>query len=155
MKKLIIALALLSAMSPQPASAQIIPIPPPAIEKIIDLASAAYGVATTTLAGVLYIESGYNPNAIGDHGTSFGCAQIHAPAHPDISLDQMFDPWFSINYLAEQISKGNGWMWTGYRMLKVIPNQSTSNGLIDSEHVILFSAAGDFPELKVVQLDRA
>ncbi|MCL4512643.1 MAG: transglycosylase SLT domain-containing protein [Candidatus Eremiobacteraeota bacterium] len=33
-------------------------------------------------------ESGFNPSAVGDNGTSFGLGQVHTPAHPDYNVQQ-------------------------------------------------------------------
>ena len=71
-----------------------------------------YDVSASLLDHVIFCESGGNPKAIGDHNTSFGLVQIHLPAHKDITKDQAFDPAFSIEYLAKEISENHGSMWT-------------------------------------------
>jgi hypothetical protein len=48
---------------------------------------------------------------------SWGLSQIHLPSHPSISLSQATDPDFSLNFMAENLSKGNGNMWTCYRKM--------------------------------------
>lgn len=57
-------------------------------------------------------ESHFNCNAIGDHGTSYGCWQIHLPAHPDISADQAKDPIFSTEWSMHQLAQGNCKIWS-------------------------------------------
>ena len=74
-----------------------------------------YGVNRSLLAQIIKCESGSNPNAVGDHGTSFGLVQIHLPAHPNITKEQALDPEFSTDYLAKQISIGNANMWSCYK----------------------------------------
>jgi hypothetical protein len=65
----------------------------------------------------LKCESKLNPAAVGDYGTSFGVAQIHLPAHPDITRAEALDPFFSINYAAREFAGGNASMWSCYRKL--------------------------------------
>jgi len=43
-------------------------------------------------------ESGYNLNAVGDHGTSLGLYQIHMPAHPSVTRECAFDLQCSTAY---------------------------------------------------------
>lgn len=52
---------------------------------------------------------------VGDRERSHGCAQIHEPAHPEISREQALDPVWSFTYLAENLAKGNGGIWTTYQ----------------------------------------
>lgn len=66
---------------------------------------------------IIHCESSGNPNAIGDNGQSYGLAQIHLPSWPDISKEQALDPEFAINFLAEKLSKNQGYLWTCWRML--------------------------------------
>lgn len=44
------------------------------------------------------LESNWNPNAVGDHGTSFGPFQIHITVHP-VSASQAKDPDFAAKYM--------------------------------------------------------
>lgn len=53
----------------------------------------------------------------GTREDSWGLAQIHLPSHPTITKEQAQDPAFAIRFLADNLSKGNGNMWTCYRML--------------------------------------
>lgn len=41
------------------------------------------GVDPALALSIAQIESGFNPNAVGDNGNSFGLFQIHRPSHPD------------------------------------------------------------------------
>lgn len=41
------------------------------------------GVDPALALSIAQIESGFNPNAVGDNGNSFGLFQIHKPSHPD------------------------------------------------------------------------
>lgn len=67
---------------------------------------------------VLNCESTLNPNAVGDNGKSFGIAQIHLPSHPEITKEQALDPAFAIEYLAKEISEGNGGQWSCWRIVQ-------------------------------------
>ncbi len=78
-------------------------------------------IETTIQGGVSPLcpsgESNWNPNAVGDHGTSFGLAQIHLPAHPGITKEQALDPEFALNFITDQFIKGNEWMWTCWKVV--------------------------------------
>lgn len=84
------------------------------IKQIIQQDADKYGVKASLLTRIIDCESKGDPHAIGDNGTSYGLVQIHLPDHPGITKKQAFDPEFAVNYLAEQVSKGNGHMWSCY-----------------------------------------
>lgn len=50
----------------------------------------------------------------GGRELSFGLAQIHLPAHPEITKEQATDPLWAIDYLVRQVAQGRGNMWTCY-----------------------------------------
>ena len=69
----------------------------------------------------LKCESKFYPNAEGDYSTttqkytSFGLAQIHLPAHPDITETQAKDPVFAVYWMVDQFVQKNEWMWTCWK----------------------------------------
>ena len=62
----------------------------------------------------LNCESGFKYDSLGDKGTSFGIAQIHLPAHLNITKEQALDPYWAINWSVEQFKKGNARIWSCY-----------------------------------------
>jgi hypothetical protein len=55
--------------------------------------AASVGFPNPALAAaVAMAESGGDPNAVGDDGTSLGLWQIHLPAHPEFASENLFDP---------------------------------------------------------------
>lgn len=84
-------------------------------EKIVKYANE-YNADAGVIRNVMKCESSFNPNAVGDNGTSFGLSQIHLPAHPDITKEQALDEDFAIIYMAKNITK-NPRQWTCWRML--------------------------------------
>lgn len=91
-----------------------------------------YGVSATQIANIINCENrGWNPTLQsglyykkdrvnegvyeGQREQSYGLAQIHLPAHKNISYSQATDPDFSIEYLAKSLSEGKGSQWTCYR----------------------------------------
>lgn len=74
-----------------------------------------YSVSEEVMNVVVKCESSYNPDALGDGGQSRGIVQIHGPSHPTISDAQAYEIEFSLNFLADNLSKGQGRMWTCYR----------------------------------------
>ena len=91
--------------------------PPKTIEQLIDDKATEYQVSADLMRKIIHCESSGNPNAVGDGGYSHGLVQIHLPSHPYVSEGQALNPEFAINFLAENLSKGKGAMWTCYRML--------------------------------------
>lgn len=61
----------------------------PADTNARDMQSMIFGIAKeegvdpALALSIAQIESGFNPNAVGDNGNSFGLFQIHRPSHPD------------------------------------------------------------------------
>jgi len=61
-------------------------------------------------------ESNFNPNAIGDSGSSVGLLQIHLPAWPEITRTQALNPEWSLNW-SIAIFKAHPENWSCYRKL--------------------------------------
>lgn len=61
------------------------------------------------------IQSGYKYKN-GEREQSFGLAQIHLPAHPDITKEQATDPYFAIDWLISEWKEGRQWQWSCYNM---------------------------------------
>jgi len=97
----------------------IVPPIPTDIPGKINYYADKYDVSSSTMTAVIKCESSFNPNAIGDGGTSFGLAQIHLPAHPLVTREQANDPDFAIEFMAKEMSLGNSWKWTCYKMLRM------------------------------------
>lgn len=87
------------------------------LSSVIQLKAEKYGVSTTIMHAVVNCESGYQQFAVGDDGTSFGLVQIHQPAHPQITKEQAFDVNFSLDFLASNLSKGKGNLWSCYKKI--------------------------------------
>jgi len=64
----------------------------------------------------------------GDRELSFGLAQIHLPAHKNITYEQATDADFSIKFIASEISQGRGWQWSCYRTAKFNVANGKSGG---------------------------
>lgn len=60
-------------------------------------------------------ESNWNMGAIGDGGTSLGLAQIHLPAHTEITRAQALDPYFAIPWMASQWENDQAAMWSCWK----------------------------------------
>ncbi len=66
----------------------------------IEYWAAMYGAPADEMKAVINCESGFDPNAVGDHHHSFGVAQIYLPVHPFITKAQALDPDWSVQYMA-------------------------------------------------------
>lgn len=89
-----------------------------AVKERIEHYAALYGVSSKIMNTVVNCESGYNPDARGDHGKSRGLVQIHSGYHPQISDKMAYDPDFSLDFLAKNLAAGKGSMWTCWRVLQ-------------------------------------
>ncbi|MFE3776032.1 hypothetical protein [Streptomyces sp. NPDC059122] len=52
------------------------------------------------------LESSWNPNAVGDNGSSFGPFQIHLPAHPGVTAAQAQNPAWATRYMLSAYQRG-------------------------------------------------
>lgn len=76
---------------------------PDKYKSLVESAAARYGLPSNILALILQGESGWNPNAVGDGGNSFGLAQIYLPAHPSVRREDAIRPEFAINWTAQRL----------------------------------------------------
>jgi hypothetical protein len=90
----------------------------------IDIANK-YGISTYEFVTTLERESGgwqniqsQIINSKGEQEDSHGICQIHAPSHPEITREQMYDPYWCIEWSAKEFSEGRAWQWTEWRKLK-------------------------------------
>ena len=102
-----------AAVPPKPLSIQ----SSSSLDEKIDIVATKYGVQPSLMRSVIKCESSYRTDAIGDGGTSFGLVQINLPSHPTITKAQAFDADFALDFLASNLAKGKGDMWTCYRMI--------------------------------------
>lgn len=92
---------------------------------IIAAYAAHYGISAVPLEATLKCESQFKADAAGDFSsstmqyTSFGVAQIHLSAHPEVTKEEALDPLWSINWAAEQFAEGNANLWTCYTEFRV------------------------------------
>lgn len=87
------------------------------IGELISFYSEYYNVSESVLHKVVSCESQYNPkahNGVGEN--SWGLVQINLNAHRSITIEQATNPNFAIDFLAKNISKGRGSMWTCYKL---------------------------------------
>lgn len=67
-------------------------------------------------AAVAMAESGGNPFAVGDEGTSFGLWQIHTPAHPEFEASRLLDASYNAHAALLISQSGADWTpWTTFR----------------------------------------
>ena len=85
------------------------------IDDRIHLNAIEYGLNERIFRQTLECESNLDPMAIGDSGTSVGIAQIHLPAHPDVSKEEALDPEFAIRWAAKHFAQGHAYWWTCWK----------------------------------------
>lgn len=79
-----------------------------ATNTVVDAINRVSSNARVRLAMLMgaYLESGWNPNAVGDSGNSHGPFQIHLPAHPGVTAAQAKDPNFAAQYMLKAYEAG-------------------------------------------------
>jgi hypothetical protein len=77
------------------------------------------GVDPDKLLRLAWCESQYDTTAVGDNGNSHGLFQIHRGYHPNISIEQAQDPWFSTEWTINEIKEGRSWKWTCNNLLNI------------------------------------
>lgn len=125
-----------SLLTPNYAQAEVVPLPPvaifmdvpvpPDVEDLIYQAEAKYNLKDDSLYETLKCESiGWKngqskiPHKGGPNGyeDSWGVAQIHLPAHKDITKEEALDPVFAVDWAASEFAAGRAYEWTCYRDL--------------------------------------
>lgn len=90
-----------------------------------------YGVNPSVMVRLISCENrDWNPNKqsdlrykegnrwgfpVGTEEKSYGLSQIHLPDNKPITIDQATDPDFSLDFMASNLAKGRGNMWTCYK----------------------------------------
>lgn len=92
-------------------------------EEIITSYAIHYGIPAQPLVDTLKCESNFNKDAVGDTGSSFGVAQIHLAAHPEVKKEEALDPLWAINWTAQQFALGKARQWTCFRKLNTKPTE--------------------------------
>ncbi len=85
---------------------------PALVKDYIAAVATLNGVPVAETLHIAEAESGFNNQAVGDHGTSIGVWQIHLPAHPDISQAEATDTIFSTNWAVNQLKNGQCKIWS-------------------------------------------
>lgn len=99
------------------APAPEVPIMPPTVQELVSKYALQYNVSASRMLATMKCESGLNNLAVGDHGNSYGIAQIFLKAHPEVTKEQAQDPAFASEFMAKEFSKGNARIWTCWRKL--------------------------------------
>ncbi len=120
MAELLVAQSQLSQLAlTQTAYADTIPLPPSFVmehDLAIDYWATMYHANADEMRATIKCESNFDPAAVGDHGESVGVAQIHLPAHLDITREQAEDPDWSVQWMAKQWNT-NKHIWSCARLL--------------------------------------
>ncbi len=126
-------LAIILSVNPSVLAAPVIPILPVIVKDAvyyqnqIKEIAIEYGVSSIEMLAVVSCETAgtFRPDIQsfsrypdGTREKSFGLAQIHLPAHPNITREQAIDPDFALRFMATEFKKGKKGAWSCYTILK-------------------------------------
>ena len=119
--------------------------------------SEMYGVDPAIIMAMIDTESSFQANAVGDDGRSYGLMQIQVRYHEErmqeLGVSDMLNPYenvvVGIDYLAEQLARGNGieWALMAYNGGASYANEMSANGLISDYAANVLSKAGEIEML--------
>lgn len=97
------------------------------IKQLIKAKANQYQVSSLIMEEVIRCESNFNTTVQSRHiqkdGTqerSFGLVQINTDYNPHITRNMANDPYFSVDFLASNLSEGRGYLWTCWRQLNEV-----------------------------------
>lgn len=97
---------------------------PRTVDDFISEAAIKHGVSATVMREVIKCESMYQniqslipANGPNGREDSWGIVQIHLPSHPSVTRAEALNKEFAANFLAEKLSKNQGYLWTCHRNL--------------------------------------
>ena len=82
------------------------------VPEYIATTAKEYGVDPQLALYISYKESQWNPNAIGDHGTSFGVFQIHNPESKGLTPTQAKNLIISTKWAMQELAQGKCYLWS-------------------------------------------
>lgn len=100
------------------------------IKSMIQSVAAQFGVPSQYALDIAQVESGLNPNAIGDNGTSFGLYQLHTPGGQGAGYSQstLLNPYMNAEiampYIAQGYHEAQAQGLTGYSALAYTADHS-------------------------------
>ena len=88
------------------------------VDDIISQKAFQYGVNAKLVSKIINCESNFNPNAVNitSREESYGLVQINLKVWKNITKEQATDPTFAVDYLAKNLSKNKGSMWSCYKV---------------------------------------
>lgn len=84
-------------------------ITPKPIKEYAEEKAHEYGISWTKLNNLITYESQWNPNAT--NGRDRGLVQINSFYHPTITDEQAYDPYWAIDWAANEIKDGREHQW--------------------------------------------
>jgi hypothetical protein len=102
------------------------------LKPVVRIVAVEEGVDPDLLFAIVMMESGGDPNAVGDDGDAVGLTQIHGKETYDTwrwlcrllgfeewadDDDKRYDPIANLRFCARAIKHGYGPLWSSYRLL--------------------------------------
>ena len=89
------------------------------IKSMISLYADRYHVSSQVLTKIVECESSFNTDATNSNQWEFsrGLVQINLLTHPEVTEEQATNPSFALDFLAKNVAKGKGKMWSCYSIV--------------------------------------
>ncbi len=117
-KRILLAVFLLVFIAPAKAESVIVPVPvaeakPLSAREIATREAIKHGLMVDRFLKVIECESQWNTKAVGDHGTSYGLAQLHNPVSDwGVTKEEAMDPEVALPIMAEAWGRGEHTRWS-------------------------------------------
>ena len=94
------------------------------VQALVDKYSKQYKVSGERMMRTLecenpafdpYLQSYVKADTYNGRELSFGVAQIHLPSHRELTIEQITDLDFAVEFMAKEFAKGNAKIWSCYR----------------------------------------
>lgn len=108
----------LTVITPEPISRSLDIQTPTEISEIVAAAARRHGVDVAFALRIVWCESRFDPNAVGDHGAAVGAWQFHLPTWAanarrlGIEGDFRRDPYLSSEVASWMLARGQAHQWT-------------------------------------------
>lgn len=122
------------------------------LKSLVDTMATQYGIPPWIAENIVQLESGFNPNAVGDRGTSFGLLQLHRGGQAgNHSVSDLENPTKNLQiglpYIARGYAAAKSQGYTGFALLEHTAGQSGHPGGSPGSYIMPSSYAAQLQRI--------